>query len=215
MRTRSLAVLALVVGTVAPATPARATPVTGPDGFRCGLVTVGLPGIGTTPPGPPAHSPVRFGGPLVVTDPAVGLTSGRLYCSVELGAPASHGRYTRARVSSGFGVVVLDPIVEEWFAEPSPAEQVFLCSEFVYTTGERFYWDGSAAEWSTSSAVDCERATRIGAGAGAVSEPLDPVVCPILAQVPVVPQSLQNLWGCARDGDGPLVASYVVLPGLL
>ena len=208
MKFRALTVLALAAAAVVvPAGAASAqTPVTGPDGLKCGMVTA------NDPLSPDIQTGFVFGGPVVATEPN-GLTAGQLTCTVQVGPQliAEQHLFTKndtARVTSGGNVVV---------ARPTPVSfdddgLVYLCTEFTYSTGETFYWDAVAKAWSTSNEVPCKAATRHDTGTD--SSPTDllrSLICPVVSTVPVVATTLRNLLGCNLPpaSDETLVA-YVV-----
>jgi hypothetical protein len=203
---RLLAALALAAAAV-PVTGAAATttPTTGPDGVKCGLGPVPNPTAEAN-----TQTGVLSGGPVFISDPDTGLASGTLTCTVQVGNNTVHWGADapggKASVS-GTGIGVLPSSVISYTA--APVDDVHLCTQFTYTGGPTFYWDGTRRVWTSDANAPCRRAVRVAATTDAVDAALDGLVCPVLTTVPVVANTLRNVWGCDRgmpgELDGPLV----------
>ena len=204
MRTSVLAALALAA-TFVPAAPASATPVTGPDGLRCGMVAVDNPDAE-----PFRQTGVLFAGPLVVTDPATGFSSGTVRCTVRYDALHADGGWGWVE-EDGSNVVVMTPKVVS-YQIGDHQNLLYLCTDFTYDTGERFYWDAAAGAWTTNPATPCDEVRREPVGTASARSLILPVICPILDAVPVVRTTLRNLLGCDRGPEAPASMVDFFLP---
>jgi hypothetical protein len=82
-------------------------------------------------------------------------------------------------------------------------DPVYLCTEVDVNGGSNFYWDDNndalgSGTWTTSSSASCRLATGLF-GPNPVTPvlaSLNPIVCPLFAQVPLIGLSLEALWGC-------------------
>jgi hypothetical protein len=208
---RVLAVLALAVSTL-PAvagTAAAETPTNGPNGATCGLASV----LNVNAVDPDTQTGVIWAGPLLVTDPATGVASGTVRCTVQTGNNYTHAGFdapgTRTS-ASGTGVATLEPTIVSYTAHP--AQDVWLCTEFTYDGGPTFYWDGLSDTWSSSPLVYCSDATTpVGTSTDDVDDLVDGVVCPVLGVLPLA-QTLKDLWGCERGAVPAGFYGYVVRP---
>jgi hypothetical protein len=183
MRLRALP-LVVLLATLAPAGAAHATPVTGSDGVRCGLIGVLDP---TAEPG--NYVGVVDAGPLFVTDPDTGVAGGTVRCTVQVAPLHSDGGLYQEM--TGTGVVEMPPKLLPYQRGSQP---IYICTRFTYSTGQTFYWSNG---WTTNAATPCDVASTINTPQA--ESLLDAIVCPILAAVPVVGNTLQNLWGCSRN----------------
>jgi hypothetical protein len=180
--TRHVAALALALTAVVPAGAAHAgPPVDGPIGALCGFVSVTDPGnLGGN-----VQTGAIFGGPVLAVDSGLGIQSGTLKCTIQIGGSLHSSPDNGASASAnGTGVVVLPPTLVSFIA---PANiSVYYCTQFTYTGGYTIYWHASDdplvdGHWTSDPNKACSLATEFGTSdtdpiVGAVID----IVCPPL-----------------------------------
>jgi hypothetical protein len=194
---RPLLACALVALTV-PAAPATAAPgLSSP----CGYVFAADPGDPTGR----RNTGVLHGGPALLDDAAV--RTGRLACSIQLDL-SWHGAPDAARAVSptSAGVAVLPPTPFELDLDPGTYQAVYLCDEVQVDGVGTFYWHAYDSVWTTDSAAPC-----LGAVTHPYEDPVDvpwevidppqgeqvdPLVCPVLAQVFPPHGDVPDVWDC-------------------
>lgn len=199
---RRLALLALLLATVALPAPAHAAPLM--DGVLCNEFSWAA-GTGTAE---------VYAGPLTLADddPSPHAVTGTVVCSLQDDYLHSAPDLARAAAPEATGVAVLAPTVV-----PVDHDPAFMCTEVDVAGGGTWYYDDATGEWSSSANVWCQslQGSNCPTSGGGCGDPCggglleDCVLCPVFQAVfppegDITLPVIGAVWDCPPYGDvGP------------